>query len=79
MTLPPDPEPDPPSAAEPGGGVSPGATPPVEGSATQGLAHQETTPSPRWVNTLVFVLMVVLLVLVLGFVVTHLIAFIRGL
>jgi len=62
----PDPDPSTTPGLEPGGGVAPGDTPPIEASATEGLAHHETAPS-RAVPAVALIALGVLVLLIIGF------------
>ncbi|MFI9450652.1 DUF6480 family protein [Amycolatopsis sp. NPDC052450] len=65
--LPPDPEPEKTPDLEPGGGVSPGDTPPDSGQ-TSGLSHPQPMPS-KAMPIAWLVLIGVLVVLATGFVI----------
>lgn len=58
-----DPEPDR-TPTEPGGGVSPGATPPAETSATAGLGEKQPDLPSRRTNALVYGIIVAVVLLV---------------
>lgn len=67
MATRPDPDPDSTAGLEPGGGVIPGDTPPIE-SATSGLSSPQ--PQPKRAIPMVFIIAIVLFVLfVLAFLV----------
>jgi hypothetical protein len=59
----PDPEPERTPGLEPGGGVSPGETPPAEGS-TSGIAHPEPPEMRKGWSTMPLVLIMVVVALI---------------
>ncbi|MER7838137.1 DUF6480 family protein [Streptomyces sp. NPDC096040] len=59
----PDPEPERTPGLEPGGGVSPGETPPAEGS-TSGISHPEPPELRKGWSTMPLVLIMVVVALI---------------
>jgi hypothetical protein len=68
----PDPLPEQTAGLEPGNGVAPGDTPPIE-SSTSGTSYHQT-PSGRGYNTTALIIIAIIVVAVLAFIIGKIVA-----